>query len=195
MNLLRPGRESIIKVVAQVAPAIQKQELAVKANTREQQAPEAPEIEDKVEISDEARAKSDDFQKMLEDMRSEMRALREELKRAGEAGEGAAEAWKEKIRCLIIAMRIMSGDIVPEQDHRYLREKDMDLYCRAIMMRVEKEDPDEYDRLSEDEKRRRDDGMDGTEGAAPVVAGSRAAESNAQSAESVSHSAEPVASE
>ena len=195
MNLLRPSRESIIKMVAQSIPAIQKPELAVKANVQETKAPEPPETVDKVEISDEAKAKSDDFQKMLEDMRSEMRALREELKRAGEAGEGAAEAWKEKIRCLIIAMRIMSGDIVPEQDHRYLRDKDMDLYCRAIMMRVEKEDPDEYDRLSEDEKRRRDDGTGDPEGAAPVVAGSRPAESGAQSADAGTRSAEPAASE
>ena len=109
-------------------------------------------IEDTVEISAEARNKTFDLQSALEKMRSDMRELRDGLERAREAGEGAAEGWKEKIRCLQIAIRIISGGKVPDEDHRYLRDKDPELYVRAITMRIEKKDPEEYDRLSEDEE-------------------------------------------
>jgi len=107
---------------------------------------------DTVVVSEEAKRGPIDWQSKLDEMRNEMRALLENLERAREAGEGAAEAWKEKIRCMQIAMRIMSGNKVPEADHRYLREKDAELYGKAITMRMEKVDPKEHDRLSEDEE-------------------------------------------
>ena len=109
-------------------------------------------IADALDISEEAKQKSKELlQSNLEEMRNRQRQLQEDIKRAGEAGEGMASAMKEKLICLKIAMRIMSGDTVPYQDHRYLAEKDPDLYHQAISMRVEKEDPEEFDRLSEDE--------------------------------------------
>jgi len=107
---------------------------------------------DTVVVSEEAKRGPIDWQSKLDEMRNEMRALLENLERAREAGEGAAEAWKEKIRCMQIAMRIMSGNKVPDADHRYLREKDAELYGKAITMRMEKVDPKEHDRLSEDEE-------------------------------------------
>ena len=114
--------------------------------------------QDKVEISEEAKQgvktkdNSDDFQKMLDEMRGRMRELREGLKQAQEAGEGMAESMKIMIRCIKIAMRIMFGDKVPTEDERYLAENDPALYAKALMMRMEKEDPEEYESLLEDEK-------------------------------------------
>jgi len=114
---------------------------------------------DTVVVSDEAKKSAVDWQSKLEEMRDKMRELREGLQRAREAGEGAAEAWKEKIKCMQIAMRIMSGNKVPEEDHRFLQEKDPELYGKAITMRMEKVDPKEHDRLSEDEE---EDGIAGS---------------------------------
>ena len=108
--------------------------------------------EDTVVISAEGKEKSDSFQSKLEELRNRYRTLSEELKRAEAVASGMAEQCKEKIRCMRIAMRIISGGKVPIEDQRYLAEKDMELYAHAMSMRVEKEDPEEYDRLSEDEK-------------------------------------------
>ena len=127
-------------------------------------------LEDIIEISEEAklgaeellkkeflkadndRKAGDDLQKKLEEMRGRYQELREGLKNAQKAGEGMAEVMKEKIRCLQIAMRIMSGGKVPEEDRRYLAEKDIELYNQAISLRIEKKDPKEYDSLLEDEE-------------------------------------------
>lgn len=128
-------------------------------DSKQAQEVEKPDVmpEDKVEISAEAKKGSVDFQGMLDEMRDKYRMLREDMKRAQEAGDGMAEAMKEKIRCLQIAMRIMSGDNVPIEDERYLAEKDIELYHQAKTMRIEKEDPKDHDRLSEDEKKKKDD--------------------------------------
>lgn len=108
---------------------------------------------DIAEISDEARRGQDDFQRMLDELRERYRTLREGLIQARETSSGMAEAMKEKIICLRIAMRIMSGGKVPLKDRRYLMEKDPELYKQAICLRVEKKNPKKYDRLSEDEEK------------------------------------------
>jgi hypothetical protein len=113
--------------------------------------PVLPPMSDLVDIPHEEQDKADEFREKLENMRAEMAMLREQLRQAGEVGEGMAEAWREKIKCMIIAMRIMKGDNVPEQDHRFLRDRDIELYARAISLRIEKEDPYDHDRLSDDE--------------------------------------------
>ena len=121
----------------------------------------AEDLQDAVDtlvVSEEAKRGAVDWEARLEELREEMRALLEGIRQAGEAGDGAAEAWKEKIRCLQIAMRIMSGNNVPKEDHRFLQEKDPELYSKSITMRAEKVDPKDHDRLSEDEE---DDGIAG----------------------------------
>jgi len=152
MITIKEQREYVKKTNSRDVLEKKEPESATNAKTSKAQDAEALFIEDVVEISTEAKSKADELRQMMENMRDEMKALREGLKQAREAGEGAAAAWKEKIICLQIAMRIMSGNIVPEEDHRYLRERDIELYSRAIQLRIEKKDPDEYDRLSEDEK-------------------------------------------
>jgi len=155
MKIDKAHGEGIQKIIAQEVVSKTKDKPAAQKNEPEFQIPNIllpEEIEDVVDISGGTKKKEIDWQKKLEEMRNEMRALREELKRAREAGEGAAEAWKVRIKCLQIAMRIMSGDKVPDEDHRYLREKDPELYGRSITLRIKKKDPKEYDRLSEDER-------------------------------------------
>ena len=62
------------------------------------------------------------------------------------------EAMKVMIKCMQIAMRIMSGHNVPEADHRYLMDNDSSLYSKAVMMKIQKIDPEDLERLSEDEE-------------------------------------------
>jgi len=99
-----------------------------------------------------AKDKTEEWKEKLEQLRRDMNWFRDELKRAGEVAEGMGEAMREMIKCLRIAMRIMSGHNVPEADHRFLMDKDTALYSKAIMMRREIIDPEELERLSEDEE-------------------------------------------
>ena len=107
--------------------------------------------------------------------------LRSELKRGRQEKDALESSAKELLVCLEIARRIMGGDKVPLGDHKFLMERNMEMYSRAIMLRRIKEDPEEYDRLSEDEEAEKpgdapeaDTGSDtapGTEaGAVPVEA-------------------------
>ena len=109
-------------------------------------------LEDMAEISENAKSDAIDMQTKLDEIRKRHQELRDGLKRAQDLGEGMSKAWKEKILCLKIAMRIMSGDKVPLEDRRFLMEKDPELYRQAISLRHEKKDQKEYERLSENEK-------------------------------------------
>ena len=93
-----------------------------------------------------------EWKEKLEEMRREMSWLRDELQRAGEIAEGMGEAMRVMIKCLRISMRIMSGHNVPNADHRFLMENDSALYSKAITMRMEITDPEDLERLSEDEE-------------------------------------------
>jgi hypothetical protein len=104
----------------------------------------------------ESKDKMSEWKEKLEQMRRDMNWLRDEIRRAGEIAEGMGEAMREMIKCLRIAMRIMSGHNVPEADHRYLMDKDTALYSKAIMMRKEIIDPEDLERLSEDEEDNKD---------------------------------------
>ena len=107
---------------------------------------------DTVEISAAGKDKPVDMQAMLDEMRAECRSILEGIRNAQEAGEGMAETMKVMLRCLKIAMRIMMGDNVPPQDERYLAENDIELYSRAMQLRIQKVDPEDYDSLLDDDE-------------------------------------------
>jgi len=113
-------------------------------------------LESESDRTAETKDKMSEWKEKLEQMRSDMKRLRDEIRRAGEIAEGMGEAMREMIKCLRIAMRIMSGHNVPEADHRFLMDKDTALYSKAIMMRKEIIDPDDLERLSEDEENNKD---------------------------------------
>jgi len=119
-----------------------------------------------------------EWKEKLEEMRREMSWLRDELKRAGEVAEGMGEAMRVMIKCLRIAMRIMSGHNVPDADHRFLMENDSGLYSKAVMMKIQVIDPEDFDRLSEDEEENEEQsGIDG----APVSSTDTSTESTGDS--------------
>jgi len=86
-----------------------------------------------------------------ENANNRLRTLQDELKRAQEVGEGMAKAMKIMLKCRQIAMRIMKGDNVPLKDERFLAENDIELYGKAIQMRIQKADPKDYDSILDDE--------------------------------------------
>jgi hypothetical protein len=88
----------------------------------------------------------------MERAHAESESLRKQMEGARQQGESMAEQLGIIQKCMIIAMRIMNGDIVPKEDYEFLAEHDPELYSKAIMLRRVKDDPDEYDRLSEDEE-------------------------------------------
>lgn len=82
--------------------------------------------------------------------KKQLQALKQ-LESSSEQQKASNENTKILIKCLMIAMRIMAGDEVPKEDHRFLAKYDMGLYHRAISMRIMRENPKKYKRLSEDE--------------------------------------------
>lgn len=92
-------------------------------------------------------ALSDRRQSAAEEM-DEMNRLMKSAK-----AQAAAETESAEVRrkCMIIAGRIMAGDEVPREDHRYLAKHDLGLYCRAICMRVVRENAKRHKRISDDE--------------------------------------------
>lgn len=86
----------------------------------------------------------------LNEMKNNYETLSRGLKNVNEQTEAAAEASRIQLKCMKIAMRIMAGDDVPVKDHQFLVEHAPELYGKAIMMRIQKEDPIKHKRLSED---------------------------------------------
>ena len=105
-----------------------------------------------VEISGERMRKTGEADNELNKMTDEHQIHMKQLEDAREQGEAVAESWKTRIKCLQIAMRIISGDEVPREDHQYLAKHDPELYSEAVSRRMPKEDPRKHERLSEDEK-------------------------------------------
>ena len=87
----------------------------------------------------------------LQMLRAQSEEMRRQMEGARQQGEAKAEALRILRKSLEIAMRIMSGDNVPAADHRFLAENNPELYAKAITMRIAREDPIDYDRLSKDE--------------------------------------------
>ena len=118
--------------------------------------PNTDPVQDKDKTS-EKKDKMAEWQEKLEEMRREMNWLRDEIRRAGEVAEGMGEAMRVMIKCLRIAMRIMSGHNVPDADHRFLMDNDSGLYSKAVMMKIQVVNPEDLERLSEDEEENNED--------------------------------------
>ena len=103
---------------------------------------------DIVELSVGGKSKSEEFSQLRQDVDMLIQQL--EASRA-QAGSQSKE-METKLKCLQIAMRIMRGDDVPWQDHRFLAENDSKLYLQAMSLRTENDHPEKHKRLSEDEE-------------------------------------------
>lgn len=109
----------------------------------------------------------------------QMKDERAAMKQAEENGKAQQEGIKVLLTCMEISRRIISGDKVPREDHAYLMKHDMELYARSIMMRRIKEDPEEHDRLSEEEEP--SDGAKSTAGSDAAASGGGARSGGSES--------------
>ena len=82
----------------------------------------------------------------------EMEPLNQQLESAKEQADAIGDSFKDTSKCLLIAMRITRGDIVPQKDMKFLAEHEPDLFKQAIMLRQPKEDPEKCDSVLEDEE-------------------------------------------
>ena len=78
--------------------------------------------------------------------------LREQAEAAQKQGEAMAKEIDTLTKCLVIAMRMMSGNRVTMEDEKFLSDNNAELYLRAILLRQKKEDPEEYDSITGDEE-------------------------------------------
>lgn len=92
-----------------------------------------------------------ELREKLEEMRRQIDALAQKFEASQNEVDGKAEAMRIKLKLLKIATRIMSGDDVPIKDQKFLAEHDIEMFKMAVSLRRYKEDPEEHDRLSEDE--------------------------------------------
>jgi len=77
-----------------------------------------------------------------------------------------------ELKCIKIAMRILNGDYVPKQDEKFLAENNPEMYLRAIMLRKQNEDPEEYDSLLEEEESSTDESSTASEAVTSVASAS-----------------------
>ena len=122
--------------------------------------------QDRVEISHEAWAaqraqeKREALEAAAQARAAERESLAQQAEAAAEEADAAAEAYGDLGKCILIASRIMAGDKVPPEDHKFLREHDPEMYEQAITLRQEKERPEKHRRLSEDEGEEGETGED-----------------------------------
>lgn len=70
---------------------------------------------------------------------------------ASEEIDKSEEVQDVELKCLMISRRIIRGDLVPREDHNFLQEHNPELYTISILMRRNKDNPEEFDRISEDD--------------------------------------------
>ena len=133
---------------------------------------------DSVEISSEAIQKSKDIDDEMRKMSDELKNFNEQLEIARKQSQAAGKMWETLIKCLKIAMRIMSGDIVPRADHRYLAKNEPEMYAKAITMRMNKDNPKKHKRLSDKDDSDKVEKKDGKRTETPANSPVEAAESN-----------------
>lgn len=80
------------------------------------------------------------------------RRLKEMFDQLNKANEASDDQLSILSKCMKIAMRIIQGDYVPEQDEKFLIENNPKLYSTAVNFRRLKEDPEKWDSVLEDEK-------------------------------------------
>ena len=89
---------------------------------------------------------------------AQARELQEQMEQIRESGEAQAEEMEKKSKCIVIAGRVASGDKVPYKDMQYLMKNDPELYAQAMKLRVPKDDPKEYDSITEEEEEETEQG-------------------------------------
>jgi len=112
-----------------------------------------PLIEDIVSISPEAKSFVDEGIKKYigvnDYSQEELDVMVAQLR---ESAEDSNSPLKIQLQCFIIAMRIISGDNVPNKDRAFLAEHEPEMLGRALLLARAKEKPKDFKSILEDEK-------------------------------------------
>lgn len=76
---------------------------------------------------------------MIEHFKKEMEAFNEE-----------ENPYSVELKCILISLRIINGDKVPEKDKSFLMEHKPEMYGNAILLRRINKDPKKHKSLIED---------------------------------------------
>lgn len=114
-------------------------------------------VADSIEISEEGKLNARKEQDNSVNAQAQLEMMQKQIEAAQEQGKAMSDAMEVQIKCMTIAMHIIGGDNVTQEDHKYLSEKDMELYMKAISMRIEKEKPEDCERISKDEEEENSD--------------------------------------
>src|SRR5699024_528783 len=82
---------------------------------------------------------SQSLMEMLEDLRKQ--------------SEQKDDSTNDLLKCIKIASRIINGHKVPLKDERFLAEKQLEMYLKAIMLRRQNKNPKEYKSVSKDDRK------------------------------------------
>ena len=124
----------------------------------------ADEYKDKIGFSDEGKKLSKEFEDFIRRIEDKKTVL-EMLDKSWEDLD-KENPYEIKLKCFVISSRIMAGDKVPQKDINFLIENEPGMYFNAILLRKQKENPEKYKSLIEDE-----DSQDESDGTSNVTTG------------------------
>lgn len=135
-------------------PQISNSNLNSKKPENTAEMPKKPENKDAFEftMTEKEREKAEMIKQKQEEAKLQQEQLKSELESSNMQAKEFEKSAKVQSQCMLIASRIMAGDDVPIQDYKYLATNNTELYGKAIMMRVNKENPEKHKRVSEDEE-------------------------------------------
>lgn len=116
-------------------------------------------IDSKENLKEDILTISEEAQIALEEKREEMlRELEEQslmiknFKEQIEAIENEENPYEIELKCIIIAMRIIGGDEVPQKDKNFLLEHKADMYINAVTFRRQNDNPKKHKSLIKDKE-------------------------------------------
>jgi len=107
-------------------------------------------VNDIVSISEEAKKHLTEDKNLInfDENLSELKDMLNKLDESSDSGDH----YTDLIKCIQIAMRIMSGDSVPNKDKSFLAEHEPQMYSNAMLLKQKNDKPKKYDSILEDEK-------------------------------------------
>ena len=98
--------------------------------------------------------KAEQLKKELEEKKqqeAELEMYKEQLEASKKQAEAVEEGFVVFGKCLRIAMRISSGDIVPQKDIEFLGEHEPEMLKQAILLRRPNAEPKEWESILDEE--------------------------------------------
>ena len=77
--------------------------------------------------------------------------MKTQLEQMRESNKASAKEADARVKCMMIAMRFINGDEVPDADLKFLAKNDLELYLKAISLRRQNDDPKKYNKLTDDD--------------------------------------------